>query len=695
MKMTEQKCYYQFKRVLLALNAVFLIGLLSACSSGDDGFFFSGGDLECKGSVAFADCSVVPDDDDGSAGGGTFVVPSSCSGADTGVIDGCGDARVAMDIFDPVSVNFTGLGGSTRYSIVVTDPLSAEITPAGGLEAMSDESGNLYRATLVQNALGAPELGEYTVSVTEVGGTVAAQTDTYTVEDRSRVRCVDGSDVDKASFLSSQNVFAKVEVGAGELADGGYDVYVLSDLQLALADGDAIGGTASSVIVTGGTGSIDLGIFGSGSYDVLVDVNGNAVFDLDTDLISRHARLHACFVIQTANSGAAITDQIGSDRRGNKRDIFDPDTTVADIRDVFVSVAPGESSTVSDPISVNTYAVTHRDAWLGGEALTDFTAALAISPVQLQTNSLAPWLVWNRQALVAGCYDVIIDTNKNGVFDLGIDIVDNQDHLGDNTQCGVRVSTSNCSTVDIRSHSNLQVVTETAITLAGSITGTLDSAFITITSGEQSNTIAVTLTDGGYSSVIPLFNGDNHITVSGVFADESSCSETITVTAQTELALFRAQLTWDGDTDMDLHVVRPTGVYSNGGSGADDCNYGNCNVGTAGTGSNNIEWGVVGEDDDPKLDVDCISCGNGIENIWMNQISENGSYTVYVDAFSGTETNVTVTIFIRGAAVGQVNCGTMDSGSATDSCRVGTINWSGGSSGAGSFAPDGTKASDF
>ncbi|WP_455217315.1 hypothetical protein, partial [Kaarinaea lacus] len=97
----------------------------------------------------------------------------------------------------------------------------------------------------------------------------------------------------------------------------------------------------------------------------------------------------------------------------------------------------------------------------------------------------------------------------------------------------------------------------------------------------------------------------------------------------------------------------------------------------------------------PKLDVDCIACGNGIENIWMSQITEDGAYQVYVDAYSGTETNVTVTVYILGTAVGQVNCGTLASGTVTDSCFVGTINWSGGTSGIGSFVPDGSVAADF
>ena len=174
-----------------------------------------------------------------------------------------------------------------------------------------------------------------------------------------------------------------------------------------------------------------------------------------------------------------------------------------------------------------------------------------------------------------------------------------------------------------------------------------------------------------------------------------STATIITMSTSSSNQLFRVQLTWDGDTDMDLHLVRPGGSYSNGGGGVDDCNYGNCKVGIEGTDPNSIDWGASGEDDDPKLDVDCVSCGNGIENIWINEIPEDGAYTIYVDAYSGSETNVTVTVFIGGAQVGQVNCGSMSSGSATDSCRVGTVTWTGGNSGSGNFSADGTTATTF
>jgi len=478
----------------------------------------------------------------------------------------------------------------------------------------------------------------------------------------------------------------------------------MSDAEKALANGGLIGGTPTTVTVAGGTGTVPLGTFSAGTYDVLVDVNGNGVFNQGTDLISRHNRLLACFAVQSAN--AITVQQIASDKNGNKREIFDPNADIAAIRDIQAFVTPTERSAIQQPGSVRTYLVNHQATWSDGDALVGVAAGAGddfkVSPVQNDSNSEAPWVLAAYTSLAAlggtTCYDVVVDTNGNGSFDTGTDYVDNIDHLGA-AACGVRVSTASCTNVNITSHANNTSLTDTAITLAGTIAGSPTEAYVTITGGEQSTTIAISLVGNSFSLDVPLFAGDNYITVSGIYADNSSCSQTITLTSLTDLALFRAQLTWDGSTDMDLHVVRAVSAsgtgYSNSGGGADDCNFSGCNVGLAGTGSNSISWGTGGEEDDPKLDVDCIACGNGIENIWMNQITEDGDYEVYVDAFSGSETDVTVTISILGTAVAQVNCGAMASGTVTDSCFVGTITWSGGTAGTGSFTPSGIKAIDF
>ena len=631
-----------------------------------------------------------------------------------GIVDGCGEAITTLDVHDPVTINLHGLTVNTSHSITITDPDSVDISTltdyaAGSLSATSDKDGNIFMSTIVQNMPDSAILGDYTVTVSDSARTVL-QTHTYTVVDRNRVQCVDGIDPAtasaKTSFTSAENVYAAVK---GTLADGSYNTYIISDSQKAIPDGALISGTAISVTLTGGSAGIDLGTFASGSYDVLVDVNANGLYNRDIDLISRHARLHPCFSIQATNTGNTLIQHIAADRNGNKREIFDPDADKDEIRDIYANVTPTEASAVSAPSTVDVYVVDHQPVWTQGDPLIDRSGSTPPetnnTPVQSGSNTQGNMLQWSFSHLNPGCYDIVVDTDKDGAYTAGTDYVDNINHLGDTSDCGVHVSNSDSTNVTITSHADNEVTTATAIELAGSINvpvGSLDAAYIRITSGTQTNIISmdtvVASRGGGYNVQIPLFSGDNHITVSGVYSNDTSISETITVRSVTDLALLRAQLTWDGSTDMDLHLVRPGGVYSNGGGGSDDCNFANCSVGLEGTGSNSIDWGELNvEDDDPKLDVDCVSCGNGIENIWMNQINDNGIYKVYVDAFGGNESDsdVIVTISILGSTVDQVNCGNMAAGTATDSCYVGDITWSGGSFGAGSFRAVGTKAADF
>jgi uncharacterized protein YfaP (DUF2135 family) len=711
MRTTGQKNIRTAAAILLA-SAVLLF---TGCGGGEAGSGFISGDFSLSCSSPFAGPGCDPTQ--GGSGGIVGVVPT-CNDDETGIIDACGvTITTPIDLHDPVAMTVTNLTANTRHTITIfdTDTVPLEITPAGGLIAISDSTGAINKATIVQNMLPGAFLGDYTVTIDEEGGGGTAQTLTYTVADLSRVQCVDNGGAPKASFLNSENVFAKVDKNAGSLADGDYDVYALSDLQKPLADGGQISGTPSTVTVASGTGSIDLGAASTypvGGYDVVVDVNGNGFFNQGTDLISRHNRLLPCFVVQ-AVSGNAV-QQIASDKNGNKREIFDPNADIAAIRDIQAFLTPTERSAVTTPGTVDTYLVAHQAVWANGNPITDASSTGAKrSPVQNDSNSEAPWVLvpYTFLASLGGgaetCFDVVVDTDRDGSFTVGTDFVDNQDHLG-NTTCGVRVSTASCSSNvsfggtagDGSTLGDGDTTTDTAINISGTILGTPSEAYLTITTGEQSNTIALAVAgDGTFNLDVPLFAGDNHITVSGIYAGtNSSCSQTITITSLTDLALFRAQLTWDGSTDMDLHLVRPGGAYSNGGSGADDCNWVNCKVlDPSGNPINNdIDWGTTGvEDDDPKLDVDCISCGNGIENIWMNQINQDGQYKVYVDAFSGSETDVTVTISILGTAVGQVNCGSMDSGTGTDSCFVGTITWVGGTGGSGSFTPSGAKAADF
>jgi len=648
----------------------------------------------------------------GSGGGGSAAVTG-------GIVDDNGQTLTTVSTTDPVNLSLTNLTANSRYSITVTSPAGTAMSPDGGFIATTDEDGVIPTSTIVQDLSTTEsgssslvlyssglvprryvETGEYAVVVTDEDGTEVF-TDTFTAVDGNKAYCADSTGVARSSFTSAESVFVKLESGDGDLADGTYTCYVFSDLNAAVADQDTLAGTTVSVTVASGEGSVTMGTFGSGQYDVVCDIDADGRFDASGDIISRSGRFRPCFTIQEVNSGNDIIGQICADRRGNYRDIFDPNATDTDIRDVFAWISPPEQSLVQHAVGVRKYVVSHQDDWTDGDTLTDVDDAIELDPVQGFCTNEAPWLVWPRQNLRAGCFDCVIDVNANGIYDRGTDFVDNIDNTGDDSVGGMCVSDSACTSVTITSHSDGASVETTAITLEGAFTEAPSSAKVVVSAGESSNTINLDVSAlTTYSAAIPLFSGENQVTVAATHSDGTVCSKTISVTStstSSEDELFRIQMTWDGDTDMDLHLVRPTGVYANGGHGAgDDCNFGNCAVGLDGSLTNSIDWGTASdEDDDAKLDVDCISCGNGIENIWMNEINEDGVYEVYIDAFSGTETAVQVTVFIRGSTVGTVDCGAMSSGTATDSCYVGDIDWDGGSTGSGTFSAVGTKATTF
>ncbi|MBA1145820.1 hypothetical protein H0Z60_01990 [Ectothiorhodospiraceae bacterium WFHF3C12] len=647
------------------------------------------------------------------------------NGEDTGpsleVRDPNDQTTTTVNIDEPLTVSVENVGADVHYRLRVTGPNGELLHPGDGFLIVTDEDGDALSHTVVQHldmdqssmsqtavraaqtgdqGVGAFAVGDHLLELVNDGGEVVLERG-FTVTDNPYVFCADSSGTAEASFTSAESVHAQVTQAGGTIEDGTYDVHLISDLNPVLFNGAGLPAAQGTVSVSDGSGIVDLGTFDDGAWDVVVDIDGDDRFTAGTDLLSRARRLHPCFVVQDASGSTSITGQIAADAGGNYRDVFDPLAASADVRDVFAYMTPEQQSQVTERLAVDHYVVDHQDTWSDGDTLSDVTTAVESSPVQSNALTTAPWRVWPRSALTSGCYDAVIDANRNGTYDAGTDFVDNIDNAGA-TSCGLRVANPSCTdNITITSHQDGDQFQSTAITLAGTVSasGTTsempDSGQVTITSGRESTTVNLgSASSGDFSADLPLFAGANQLTVSFLYPDETTCAKTITLTngsAASANVKFRAQLLWDGDTDMDLHLVRPGGTYWNS---TDDCYYANCKVGLDGSGSNSVDWGEAGEEDDPKLDVDCIACGNGVENTWLNEIPQDGTYTVYVDAFSGSETDVRVGIFIGSSQVATVNCGSMSSGSNTDTCRVGTITWSGGDDGTGSFTADGSKGSE-
>jgi len=388
-----------------AFSILVLLLLVSCGGNNPAGTGFTEGtglsfSLSCSSPFAGPGCTP-------SQGGGSVGVLPTCNDDQPGIIDACGVAITSpIDLHDPVALTVTGLTANTRHTIVIADTNipPVEITPAGGLIAIADSTGSINKVTIVQNMSPTAFLGDYTVTITEEGGGGTPQTLNYTVADLSRVQCVDNAGTAKASFLAGENVYAKIDKNTGSLSDDTYDVYVTADIEKPLADGGLLSATSLTVTVASGTGIVNLGVAGdptgapagiysTGGYDVVIDVNGNGVFNQGTDLISRHNRLLPCFVVQAASAGAI--QQIASDKNGNKREIFDPNADISAIRDIQAFVTPTERSAITPaPGSVDTYLVNHQNIWLDGDTITDASnTGSKRSPVQNDTNSEAPWVL--------------------------------------------------------------------------------------------------------------------------------------------------------------------------------------------------------------------------------------------------------------------------------------------------------------
>ncbi len=658
----------------------------------------------------------------GGGGGGDEDISSE-------IVNENGDAITSVDTNDPVNLTLSDLDANTQYRVSVTNPSGDSLSPDGGFIITSDEEGNLPSSTIVQdlsttqsslvtglilrNSGIVPtfkaETGEYTVIITDADGDEVGDPITFDVTDGNKAYCSDLSGTGRASFTPGQIVYVTLSKGtSGDLADGSYTCYVVSDLNSQLDDQDTLAGTSTPVTVVSGEGTASFGSsFAVGAYDVICDIDGDGKYDRGDDLISRAARFRPCFTIQAANSGNDIIGQICSDRSGNYRDIFDPDADDSTIRDVWAWISPAEQSLVQHATGVCKYVVDHQSTWTDQDDLSDVTGGKEVDPVQGWCTNEAPWLVWPRELLEAGCYDCVIDVDCDGKYDKGTDFLDNIDNSGDDATGGMCVADSACAgRITITSPSDDGSVATSTTTLSGSLSDlTMTDGQAIITKGSSSNTVTLTPDAAGvFSSTIPLFDGENIITVKFKKTDGTFCAKTIQVTANYSSAssgeLLHITATWDQDTDIDLHFVKPSGAYDNQASEGSltDCNYDNCNAGEG------IDWGTAGDDDDdPVLDIDdCVggSCSNGrTENIVMTVINEEGAYKIYTDAYAdqaGAPVDVTVKVFIKGAQVGTVSCSDQRNETATDTCFVGTITWTGtGTDGNGAFTASGTLASDF
>jgi len=171
----------------------------------------------------------------------------------------------------------------------------------------------------------------------------------------------------------------------------------------------------------------------TGSYDIIADLAPFGEYNVG-DVVSHG--LVPGLVIQQPDAGADIIADIACDIMGNYQNTFAPSDAI------FARVNPLQlPKKLSELASV--YVLPHKDLWIAGESLvTVRTVGTMQMPTHCLVNPRSASLcltgvrgvtdpnIEEPEKLWPGNYDVIVDLDRNGVYDPGTDILDGGSQVG-------------------------------------------------------------------------------------------------------------------------------------------------------------------------------------------------------------------------------------------------------------------------
>ena len=129
--------------------------------------------------------------------------------------------------------------------------------------------------------------------------------------------------------------------------------------------------------------------------------------------------LHIAFLTSLLLLNASVNATIfAADSNGNEKNIFYSNESV------YVS---GNESVTTGSKNVRIYIVSNSDSWTNGTTLVEVVSY--ITTTTDSTGLLPLTKIWNLDT-VPGSYDLVIDTNNDGVYNKSIDFVDNETALG-------------------------------------------------------------------------------------------------------------------------------------------------------------------------------------------------------------------------------------------------------------------------
>ena len=508
---------------------------------------------------------------------------------------------------------FDGLTPHTQYDFSLVDDTQEEVAIARltsdgdgfiPLTAIGYDLGFAIGAPAMSPALKwlAPMVSTFTLTVSDLGGNLI---DTYVFSVDATLPMVFAADQNGDginSFLRSQH---SVYAAGRNLTPGtDIDLYVVDDVtdwmdEMSLVD--VSGGKETANVDANGEFLVRVWTSPSlvAPYDIVADVNRNGVFDVETDLVDGYYPVG--FMVQTYASGGDIQVQIACDSHNDYKDIFEA------TEHVYARLNPSTQQFTHK--WVHKYVVIHQDEWTTGDVLVDVSRGSEFDTPQYGCTNEGRVRVWSA-TLNAGKYDIVIDVNRNGVYDEGLDFVDNIDSYGLPT-AGFVVPGGDGPppTVEISSPSNNSSTSDRVVYLQGTVSdATVTNARLFVNGSTQ----IIGVTSGVLDNTpIVLQRGENTIRVE-VFNQYGLGYDQVTVNGTFDTVGMNVNLTWDvgPHNDVDLWVQDPTGEW---------CGWSHKQTTIGG-------W----------LDVDDVE-GWGPENYYLGQTAVNehpGNYNVAVHYWS-------------------------------------------------------------
>jgi hypothetical protein len=367
-------------------------------------------------------------------------------------------ATTRLAEYDNLGIEMDNLKAYTHYTVLVTNDATQETE--GSAYLTSDGNGDIPFTVIAYELLA----GSYTLTV--AGGAIVTQFTVDKIPSTPRVIPCDANGNYRNHFSVGDDIYVR---GSGYDNDVQIEIYITYDRAVwengvRLVDRTA---TGADLVFTNSLGEIpvtlvweaaDLGQYDPnpegeipcprggqglpsevannayGSFDIVVDRgNLNGHYD-DYDDILRDFHPTG-FVLQSGgHGGSGVNDlyaQLSSNRNRNYIDMFAP------TEDVWCWINPDSPLGESDRY-IDRYIVKHKDNWLQGDELKDVSGPNPEgSTIQTGCTNMGNVLIWPAP-LDPGEYDIIIDFNRNGIYDEGVDILDGTNV--DGTNVGFRVA---------------------------------------------------------------------------------------------------------------------------------------------------------------------------------------------------------------------------------------------------------------